>query len=72
MTLDIENINVFRSGQCADEAPRSGRISLVGVSGDLIVNHHAVYQTLGQQAGVLLAQLQRAQAAQVLALKLDG
>lgn len=49
-----------------------GRISLVGVSGDLIVDHHTVYQTLGQQAGVLLAQLQRAQAAQVPALKSDS
>lgn len=51
---------------------RSGGISLVGVSGDLVVNHHTVDQTLGQQAGVLLAQLQRAQAAQVLALELDA
>lgn len=52
-----------------DATPSSGRISLVGVPGDLIVNHHAVNQTLGQQARVLLPQLQRAQSAQVLALK---
>lgn len=42
---------------------------LVGVSGDLIIDHHTVDQTLGQQARVLLSQLQRAQPAQVLALK---
>lgn len=42
---------------------------LVGVSSDLIVHHHTVNQTLGQQAGVLLSQLQGAQPAQVLALK---
>lgn len=63
--LMLNNINVLRSGQSC----WSGRSSLVGVSGDLIVNHHTVHQTLGQQARVLLAQLQRAQAAQVLALK---
>lgn len=54
------------------QRPRSvcrGGCSLVGVSSDLVVNHHAVYETLGQQARVLLPQLQRAQAAQVLALK---
>lgn len=39
------------------------------MSGDLIVNHHAVNQTLGQQARVFLTQLQRTQSAQVLALK---
>lgn len=48
----------------------TGRIPPVGVSRDLVVNHHTVHQTLGQQAGVLLTQLQRAQAAQVLALQL--
>lgn len=45
------------------------RISLVGVSSDLIIHHHTVYQTLGQQARVLRSQLQSAQPAQVLALK---
>lgn len=42
---------------------------LVGVFSDLIVHHHTVNQTLSQQARVLLPQLQRAQPAQVLALK---
>lgn len=46
-----------------------GGLSLVDVPGDFIVHHHTVYQTLGQQAGVLLSQLQSAQPAQVLALK---
>lgn len=63
----LNKISVLRSGQCAGLL--AGRRSLVGVSGDLIVNHHTVHQTLGQQARVLLAQLQRAQAAQVLALE---
>lgn len=45
------------------------RVLLVGVSSDLIIHHHTVYQTLGQQARVLLSQLQSAQPAQVLALK---
>ncbi len=44
------------------------RILLVGVSSDLIIHHHTVNQTLGQQARVLLSQLQSAQPAQVLAL----
>lgn len=70
--LILSNISVVRSAQCAEVTPWLGSISLVGVSGDLVVNHHTVYQTLGQQAGVLLAQLQRAQAAQVLALKWDA
>lgn len=33
---------------------------LVRVSSDLIVHHHTVDQTLGQQAGVLLSELQSA------------
>lgn len=42
----------------------------VGVSGDLIVHHHRVYQTLGQQAsGFLHPQLQGAQSPQVLTLR---
>lgn len=45
------------------------RVLLVGVSSDLIIHHHTVNQTLGQQARVLLSQLQSAQPAQVLALK---
>lgn len=39
------------------------------MSSDLIIHHHTVDQTLGQQAGVVGSQLQRAQPAQVLALK---
>lgn len=46
-----------------------GRILLVGVPCNLIVHHHTVNETLGQQARVLLSQLQSAQPAQVLALK---
>ena len=41
---------------------------LVGVAGDLVAHHHTVHQPLGQQAGVVVAQLSRGQLPQVLAL----
>lgn len=42
---------------------------LVGVSSDLVVHHDTVDETLGQQARVLLTQLQSAEPAQVFALE---
>ena len=41
---------------------------LVGVAGDLVAHHHTVHQPLGQQAGVVVAELSGGQLPQVLAL----
>lgn len=43
--------------------------SPVRVSRDLVTDHHAVHQPLGQESGVVVTQLHRAQLAQVLTLQ---
>lgn len=42
---------------------------LVRVSGNLVANHHTVHQPLGQEPGVVMAELHGGQLPQVLTLQ---